>query len=131
MWTKRQQTLRDGGMEAVAEATLPIWFSEATRASRPGVVEMARGMILGTSEPGYLGASTALKRLDYKRRLAEVPCPTLFLVGALDGAHPQEMREMASLVPGAEFVEIADAAHISNLEQPERFTEAVLRFLGA
>jgi pimeloyl-ACP methyl ester carboxylesterase len=38
---------------------------------------------------------------------------------------------MASLVPGAEFVEIADAAHISNLEQPERFTEAVLRFLGA
>jgi 3-oxoadipate enol-lactonase len=131
MWTKRQQTLREGGMEAVAEATLPIWFSEATRTGRPEVVEMARGMILGTSEPGYLGASTALKRLDYKRRLAEIRCPTLFLVGALDGQHPQEMREMAALVPGAEFVEIADAAHIANLEKPERFTEAALRFLRA
>ena len=86
-------------------------------------------MIIGTSEAGYLGASKALQSLDYKRRLAEIRCPTLFLVGALDGPHPKEMREMAALVPGAEFVEIADAAHIANLEQPERFNEAVRRFL--
>jgi 3-oxoadipate enol-lactonase len=131
MWTKRRQILREGGMAAVAEATLPIWFSEATRASRPEIVEMARSMIVGTSPPGYLGASTALQRLDYKRRLPEVRCPTLFLVGAMDGPHPEEMRSMAALVRGAEFVEIADAAHMSNLEQPERFTEAVLRFLRA
>ena len=38
---------------------------------------------------------------------------------------------MSELVPGAEFVELADAAHLSNLEQPERFTEAVFRFLSA
>ena len=88
-------------------------------------------MIVGTSEPGYVGAATALQRLDYKRRLKEVRSPTLFLVGALDGPHPAEMRSMAALVPGAEFVELADAAHISNMEQPERFNEAVLRFLQA
>ncbi len=129
MWTKRQQTMRDSGMDAVAAETLPIWFSEATRANRPEIVEMGRAMIAGTSEPGYLGASAALQRLDYKRRLPEIRCPTLFLVGALDGPHPQEMRSMAALVPGAEFVELADAAHVSSLEQPERFTEAVLRFL--
>jgi 3-oxoadipate enol-lactonase len=131
MWTKRQQTLRAEGMAAVAEATLPIWFSEKTRSERPDVVEKARRMILGTSEPGYVGASTALQRLDYKRRLGGIRCPTLFLTGAKDGVHPKEMREMAALVPGAEFVEIPDAAHIANMEQPERFTEAVLRFLKA
>lgn len=131
MWTKRLQTMREGGMRAVAEATLPIWFSEATRAGRPEVVEVAHAMIVGTSEPGYVGAATALQRLDYKRRLDDIRCPTLFLVGALDGPHPAEMRSMAALVPGAAFVELADAAHISNLEEPERFTETVLRFLKA
>lgn len=131
MWSKRQQTMRERGMAAVAEETLPIWFSEATRAKRPDIVEKGRAMIARTSEPGYLGASTALQRLDYKRRLPQIRCPTLFLVGALDGPHPGEMREMAALVPGAEFVELADAAHVSSLEQPQRFTEAVLRFLRA
>jgi 3-oxoadipate enol-lactonase len=131
MWTKRQQTMREGGMAAVAEGTLPIWFSEATRRGRPEIVEAARRMIADTSEPGYLGASTALQRLDYKRRLSEIRCPTLFIVGAEDGAHPKEMREMAALVPGAAFVEIADAAHIANMEQPERFNDAVLRFFQA
>jgi 3-oxoadipate enol-lactonase len=131
MWSKRQQTLRDEGMEAVAEATLPIWFSETTRKERPDIVDKARSMILGTSEPGYVGASTALQHLNYKHKLGEIRCPTLFLTGAYDGAHPKEMREMASLVGGAEFVEIPDAAHIANMEQPERFTEAVLRFLKA
>ena len=38
---------------------------------------------------------------------------------------------MAALVPGAELVEIANAAHIANLEQPERFADAVLSFLRA
>jgi 3-oxoadipate enol-lactonase len=47
----------------------------------------------------------------------------------LDGPHPKETRELASLAPGAEFVELADAAHISNMEQPQRFNDAVLRFL--
>jgi 3-oxoadipate enol-lactonase len=131
MWSKRQQMLLENGIAAVAEATLPIWFSEATRQSRPELVEAARAMIAGTSVPGYVGASSALQRLDYKRRLGEIRCPTLFLVGALDGPHPGEMRSMAALVPGAKFVEIADAAHIANLEQPLRFTDAVLSFLKA
>jgi pimeloyl-ACP methyl ester carboxylesterase len=51
MWTKRLQAMRESGMPAVAEATLPIWFSEATRASRPEIVEAARVKIVGTSAP--------------------------------------------------------------------------------
>lgn len=131
MWTKRQQALSEGGIEAVAEATLPIWFSEATRTGRPDLVEKGRSMILGTSPSGYIGTSSALQKLDYKRRLSEISCPTLLVVGALDGVHPAEMREMAALIPGAQFAEIADASHMSNLEQPERFNEIVLGFLEA
>ena len=118
-------------MAAVAEATLPIWFSEATRAKRPAIVEAARAMIVGTSEAGYLGASKALQRLDYKRRLPGDPLPDACSWSARRTDRiRRRCASMAALVPGAEFVELADAAHISNLEQPERFTETVLRFLS-
>jgi 3-oxoadipate enol-lactonase len=129
MWTDRQALLAASGIEAVAEKTLPIWFSEATRRERPEIVEQARAMIVGTSVPGYLGASTALKQLDLKRRLSGIRCPTLLVCGALDGPHPAEMREMAALIPGGRYVEIADAAHMASLERPERFGEAVRAFL--
>ena len=129
MWTQRQKQWREIGPEAVAEATLPIWFSEKTRKERPDIVERARAMIVGTSEPGYMGASKALQKMDYKSRLGEIRCPTLFVVGELDGPHPDEMREMSRLTPGAKFAEIAGVAHASNLEAPERFTEIVLDFL--
>jgi 3-oxoadipate enol-lactonase len=129
MWTERQAQLRESGAAAVADSTLPIWFSEKTRKERPDIVEKARAMIVGTSVPGYMGASTALQKMDYKKRLGEIRCPTLFLVGELDGPHPAEMREMASLTPGAKFVEIPGVAHASNLEAPDKFTEIVLDFL--
>ena len=129
MWTARQKQLSESGAEAVADTTMPIWFSEKTRKERPEVVNRARAMIVGTSVPGYLGASKALQKLDYKRRLGEVRCPTLFLVGELDGPHPNEMREFAALTQGAKFVEIAGVAHASNLEAPEQFTKIVLDFL--
>jgi 3-oxoadipate enol-lactonase len=129
MWSQRQKQWREVGPDAVAEVTLPIWFSETTRSERPEIVERARAMIAGTSTPGYMGASTALQKLDYKKRLGEIRSPTLFLVGELDGPHPQEMREFARLTPGAKFVEIAGAAHASNLEAPGEFTRIALDFL--
>jgi 3-oxoadipate enol-lactonase len=129
MWTERQTQLSEIGAAAVADSTLPIWFTETTRNERPDIVEKARAMIVGTSVPGYMGASTALQKMDYKKRLGELRCPTLFLVGELDGPHPAEMREFASLVPGARFVEIPGVAHASVLEAPDKFTEIVLDFL--
>ncbi|MGH6922431.1 MAG: alpha/beta fold hydrolase [Propylenella sp.] len=129
MWTQRMKQLREDGLATVADVTMPIWFTEKTRKERPEIVARARAMIVGTSEAGYVGAGRALQKLDYKRRLGEIRCPTLFVVGELDGPHPNEIREFAKMAPGARFVEIAGVAHASNLEAPERFTEIVLDFL--
>ena len=41
------------------------------------------------------------------------------------------MRALAQQIPDAEYVEIAGAGHLSNLEAPERFDEAIARFLAA
>lgn len=129
MWTERMKQMRETGMDAVADSTLPIWFTEKTRKERPEIVAKARAMIVGTSAPGYVGAAKALQKMDYKRRLGEVRKPTLFMVGELDGPHPGEMRDMASLTPGAGFAEIAGVAHASNMEAPAEFARIALEFL--
>lgn len=62
-------------------------------------------------------------------RLADVTCPLLVVIGGLDEAGTVESgRALASLVRGAVLEEFTDAAHMLNLEQPERFTRMLLAF---
>lgn len=128
-WINRRAVLKEKGMAGVADMTLATWFAKKTQAEKQHVIDRARAMIMETSDEGYVGASTAIQRLDYKRRLGEIRVPTLMVVGAEDGPHPAEMREMAKLMPGTRLEEIEDAGHLANLEQPERFDAIVLSFL--
>jgi 3-oxoadipate enol-lactonase len=129
MWTDRQRLLSEKGMEAIADLTLPTWLTEETRGSKPDLVERVRRMIVGTAPQGYMGATEALRSLDYKSRLGQIQCPALLVVGAADGPHPTEMRAMAALIPGAQFAEIPSAAHLANVEQPHVFNEIIRAFL--
>jgi 3-oxoadipate enol-lactonase len=129
MWPERRRLLREGGFPAIADATLPNWFTEETRRDRPHLPALARDMILGTSPAGYVGASWALEGLDLKPRLGAIRSPTLALAGAQDGQYPAALREIAMAIPQARYAEIPDAAHLSCLEAPERFAEIVLDFL--
>jgi 3-oxoadipate enol-lactonase len=80
-----------------------------------------------------LAATRALAhRPDRTALLARIDCPTLVICGGEDTTAPApEMRSLATQIPDAEYVEIAGAGHLSNLEAPDRFDEAVARFLGA
>lgn len=131
MWDARRQLLDVAGIAGVAEATLPTWLTAATREADPDLTTQVRRMIESTDVDGYRAATVALQGLDLKRRLPQMSRPTLFLCGAEDGAHPAAMREMAEVTPGATYVAIPDAAHISNLERPEAFNAAVTDFLRA
>lgn len=129
MWDQRQAIVAERGIEGIVEPTIQSWFTEATRARAPALIERVRAMIRNTSAEGYLGCTDALKRLDYKGRLGAIRTPTLMIVGDADGPHPEEMRALAQLVPGARLVEIGPAGHLSNLEQPAAFNRALAAFL--
>jgi 3-oxoadipate enol-lactonase len=52
------------------------------------------------------------------------------IAGSQDPSTPPELgRWIASSIPGATYVEL-EAAHLSNIEQAEAFTGALLDFLG-
>jgi 3-oxoadipate enol-lactonase len=131
MWDQREAIVAERGLEGIVEPTIQTWFPEAARGRDPALIERVRATIRGTSVEGYLGCGDALRRLDYKRRLGEIGTPTLLIVGDADGPHPQEMKAMAALIPGARLVEVGPAGHLSNLEQPEAFNVALIDFLDS
>lgn len=66
-----------------------------------------------------------------KHWLGRISTPTLVLWGDHDGVvSPDYGRAYASLIRGAEFELIEGAGHHPEAEQPERFVQAVTRFLS-
>lgn len=69
------------------------------------------------------------ERPDSTNLLPAITIPTLIIVGANDVlTTTADAERMATGIAGAELVVIPDAGHLSNLEQPDRFTAAVERF---
>lgn len=129
MWDERARTATEQGLAALVPGTLERWFTAPTRAARGAELAWVGDMIAATPVAGYVAACGALKTLDYLDQLARITVPTLFIAGTQDAGAPLEaMRDMQARVPGARLVEL-EAAHVSNLEQPEAFTAALSDFL--
>jgi pimeloyl-ACP methyl ester carboxylesterase len=62
--------------------------------------------------------------------LPRINVPTLILVGEHDTiAPPRASQEMHDKIPNSEFHVISNAAHMSNLENPDEFDKYILDFL--
>lgn len=65
-------------------------------------------------------------------RLRRISAPTQFIWGAQDQiVSPEYGRAFASHVPGAIFTQIANAAHVPQVEQPQAVLDAILSFADA
>lgn len=65
-------------------------------------------------------------------RLGELRAPLLVMLGTLDDPGTQaSMRHLAASVPGARLEVFEGAAHMLNLEQPERFNSLLREFFAA
>jgi len=65
---------------------------------------------------------------DRQASLAKLRLPALVIASAESPLLEYE-KEMASAIPGAQFVSIAEASHAVFVDQPGRFDAAVLAFL--
>ena len=65
-------------------------------------------------------------------RLSELRIPVLAIVGELDSpATPAAAAVLAAAAPQTQIVTYPDAAHLPNMERPERFNADLLAFLGS
>lgn len=124
---------QQGGARAVADALLPKLLARVTHEAQPAVVREVREMILRQPVWGIVGALRALRdRPDSTPLLGRIRVPVLIVAGDDDQIVPAaEMEAMAHAIPGAQFTLVADAGHVTPLEQPPALAEVLSGFLGA
>jgi 3-oxoadipate enol-lactonase len=128
-WDNRIKAIKEGGLDAIADAVMNAWFTADFREREPQVVARMRAMLVATPVQGYLACCEALRTLDQRALLPQIQHPTLVIAGRHDSSTPLAAAEfIRSRIPRASLT-ILDAAHISNVEQPHAFTDAVVGFL--
>jgi pimeloyl-ACP methyl ester carboxylesterase len=103
-----------------------------TSTRRGQTLAVAATLLSGNRAPGVIGALEAMKnRPDSSSDLSGITVPTLVIVGDQDQPSPPEVaEEMAGAIPGGRVVVIPDAGHLSNIENPTAFNQALDDFLG-
>jgi 3-oxoadipate enol-lactonase len=130
-WTDRIALVQEQGMRGVADLAMSVWFSPDFRQRQPDVVARFRSMVQACPQTGYLGCCAALREADLRGAIPRIKCPVLLVAGATDVPTPPEgLRFIQEAVPGSKMLTL-DAAHLSNVEQAEAFTSAVMGFLGS
>ena len=129
-WDERIANAQDNGMEALVGPTIERWFTPPFIQSAAAIVDPVRAMIRATPVAGFVGCCQAIRTLNLTARLKQIDLPTLVIVGEDDVGTPVAASEvMVAEIGGAELVVLPSASHLSNLEQPDRFTGALLGFL--
>lgn len=67
---------------------------------------------------------------DFWSQWQQVTAPSLLIEAEHTITPAGQMREMARRQPGASYVRIADAGHLVHDDQPQRYREAVQKFLA-
>jgi 3-oxoadipate enol-lactonase len=131
LWDARIAMAESQGMAALAEGTIERWFTPPFIERAPEVVDRVRMLIRTTPPHGFAGCSQAIRTLDYADRLREIRTPTLIVVGQEDLGTPVAAAEaIHAAIAGSKLVVLPSAAHLSNVEQAEKFNHALLGFLA-
>jgi len=120
------------GTGAIADLQLPRLISEETRLYHPDVEARLRQMIDSATPQGIAAAARGMAlRADSSDLLADISVPTLVIVGEQDAITPPAVaQEYAARIPNAQLIAIPHAGHLSNLEQPGAFLQAIGGFLA-
>jgi len=132
LWNQRVEQTAQDGMASVVDGVTERWFTAAHRGTPRPEIEQVRSMILTTAPQGYGACCAAIRDMDLREAAGAIRTPTLLIAGADDPVTTVEMmRGLSARIPGSRLVEIPRAAHLVNIEQAERFNEALLGFLDA
>jgi pimeloyl-ACP methyl ester carboxylesterase len=126
-----QRAEAENSSQVAIDIMRPRLFSPTLRAGAP-VERQVLAMISSNSAAcvanGARGLAARPARFDI---LQSITVPTLVIVGEHDLlTPPADSAEIARAIPGAKLVSIDQAGHMSNMENPEAFNDALLNFLG-
>ena len=127
---ERRQPLLDG--KTVADIAKVLAPALVAKSASPEIIEELELSISSLHKQSYIKTVEAMTRYVPVTDLASVTVPTQIIVGAEDKLTPPSMSvAMQEQCKPARLEVIADAGHLSNIEQAQAFNSCLLDFLTA
>ena len=119
------------GAEVLVQEVLPALLGATTKERRPDVVARVEELVRAAPPAAAAWAQRAMAaRPDSFDVLSSVDVPALVVVGDEDALSPvDDARAMADALPQGRLVVLPGAGHLTAMEVPEAFTDAVRDFL--
>ena len=116
----------------VANSAAKIWTEEGWNARADAVAPNGLADLVATTPAlGYAESCRALAQADLSTQIQQIQIPTLVIAGAFDpvttvadGVFMQQQIQKCELA-------VIDTSHLSNIEQPELFTQTLSQFIGS
>jgi proline iminopeptidase len=131
-WTERVLAAEDAReVDAMMAEVLPLYTADPDAPAVQAMIEEWRRDMKSDLDAIKVWESGLWQRIDVRPLLANIRCPTLVLVGALDLlCGPAQGRLIAAAVPGAELVIVPGSGHFIAAEAPESFRREIIEFAG-
>ena len=126
--TKMAEEVLRSGMGPLVEGLLPKLIAPGTG---EGVKAAVAKMFENTPPPTAAADAGVMRdRPDSNADLGSISVPTIVIHGAEDALIPPDIaRKMSDAIPGARFVAIEKAGHLSPIENPEGVNTVLRDFL--
>jgi 3-oxoadipate enol-lactonase len=130
-WNARIAAVQKNGMKSISSAVIERWFTPSFRQKAPAAIANTLKMIEEASPDGYVACCAAIRDFDFREQLRNIHIPALVIAGAHDPATPPaDGRFLADQIQGAQYAEL-NAAHLSNIEDQDRFNREITTFLNS
>lgn len=128
-WLERAELVRKQGLAPIASTAAARWFTDPFIQSNAAIVaELSNDLGAGSPE-GYASCCEALAKADLREQLKYITVPMLVIAGQKDPVTlVADAQYLINNIRTSSLSEI-NASHISNLEQPKPFNQAVQSFL--
>ncbi len=100
--------------------------------SRGSAVESAMREMMESASPQAVAAAqrAMASRRDFTSMLPSIAIPTLVITGQHDViAPPEPTKSWASQIPNSRYVELPGSGHMTTMESPESFNQALIDFI--
>lgn len=123
--------IQQDGSTVLVDEVLPTLLGVTTATERAAVAGRVRGLVQSAPPLAVAWAQRAMAvRPDSVDTLRAYAGPSLVIVGAEDLlSPPADAEAIASALPSSRLVRIPGAGHLTAVETPDAFNDAVLAFL--
>jgi len=128
-WLSRAESVEQNGLAELVKTTHTRWFSEKFDYQHNVVAQTTIQSLANTPARGYANACRALAHADLRDEIAQIQIPVLLIAGTADPVTTVADAEfMQNAIKNSQIAKL-EASHLSNIEQPQRFTQELTRFI--